>query len=113
VAKRYGADRGQRVAHSTAAAEDCLKPWPCPRDSLCIPPVIPPRQPQRPLPPATPPDADDDWPVDPGRPLGLRLLALLGALSFVMLGLSSLVPLLNPQPPAPPRAPDQPARSVG
>jgi hypothetical protein len=51
--------------------------------------------------------------VDPGRPLGLRLLALLGALSFVMLGLSSLVPLLNPQPAAPPRAPDQPARSLG
>ena len=39
---------------------------------------------------------DGDWPVDRGRPLGLRLLALLGALSFVMLGLSSLTPLLQP-----------------
>ena len=46
-----------------------------------------------------PPEPDDgDWPIDRGRPLGLRLLALLGAFSFVMLGLSSLVPLLHPQP---------------
>jgi len=75
---------------------------------------MPPRD-RRPSRPAPEPDGfeDNDWPVDRGRPLGLRLLALLGALSFVMLGLSSLVPLLNPQPPAPPRAPDQPARSVG
>jgi hypothetical protein len=52
-------------------------------------------QPQRkPQPPAIPDDGD--WPVDPGRPLGLRLLALLGAFSFVMLGLSSLAPLLQP-----------------
>ncbi len=28
--------------------------------------------------------------------LGMRLLALLGAFSFVMLGLSSLAPLLHP-----------------
>lgn len=50
------------------------------------------------------PNDDGDWPVDRGRPLGLRLLALLGALSFVMLGLSSLTPLLQPlrTPPAQP-----------
>ena len=45
----------------------------------------------------SPPEQQDgDWPVDRGRPLGLRLLALLGAFSFVMLGLSSLAPLLHP-----------------
>ena len=51
-------------------------------------------------------DDDGDWPVDRGRPLGLRMLALLGALSFVMLGLSVVVPLLHPQefqPPQPQR----------
>ena len=48
----------------------------------------------KPQPPFVPDDGD--WPVDPGRPLGLRLLALLGAFSFVMLGLSSLAPLLQP-----------------
>jgi len=50
--------------------------------------------------------------VDPGRPWGLRLLALVGALSFVMLGLSSLLPLLQTQPgeprPQPAPAPAQP-----
>ena len=55
---------------------------------------------------------DDDWPVDPGRPLALRLLALLGALSFVMLGLSVLAPLLHPPQPQPPRMPDQPEAPV-
>jgi hypothetical protein len=79
-------------------------------------PVIPPRnrRPQRPsrdqpVEPAADldPFEDDDWPVDRGRPLGLRLLALLGALSFVMLGLSSLAPLLQPQPANPPTMPDQ------
>jgi len=56
---------------------------------------------------------DDDAPlVDPGRNLGLRLLAFVGALSFVMLGLSSvLVPLLNPPPPPP--MPDQRERQLG
>jgi hypothetical protein len=50
--------------------------------------------------------SDDDEPlVDPGRSLGLRLLALLGAFSFLMIGLSSLVPLLQPTPPPP--MPDQ------
>jgi hypothetical protein len=47
----------------------------------------------------------DDWPVDRGRPLGLRILALVGAFSFVMIGASSLMPLL--QPPPPPPMPDQ------
>jgi len=41
----------------------------------------------------------DDWPVDPGRPWGLRLLALVGALSFLLLGINSLVPAFqNPAP---------------
>ena len=61
--------------------------------------------------PPLPPD-DDDWPIDRGRPLGLRLLALVGALSFEMLGLSSLAPLLQPQPPEP-RPPEPRANSVG
>ncbi|MCT0233307.1 hypothetical protein [Cyanobium sp. ULC084] len=43
-------------------------------------------------------DDGDDWPVDRGRPLALRWLALVGALAFVMLGLSSLQPLLQPAP---------------
>ena len=56
-----------------------------------------------------PPEPDDgDWPVDRGRPLGLRLLALLGAFSFVMLGLGSLAPLLHPPEPRPPAMPDRP-----
>lgn len=54
---------------------------------------------------------DGDWPVDRGRPLGLRLLALLGAFSFVMLGLSSLAPLLHPPQRRPPALPEPP--SVG
>ena len=33
----------------------------------------------------------DDWPIDQGRPWGLRLLALVGALAFVMLGINSLL----------------------
>jgi len=49
-----------------------------------------------------PPEPDDgDWPVDRGRPL-------LGAFSFVMLGLSSLAPLLHPPEPRPPAMPDRP-----
>jgi hypothetical protein len=50
-------------------------------------------------------DGQDDPLVDPGRALGLRLLALLGAVSFVILGLSSIAPLL--QPPAAPPMPHQ------
>ena len=48
-------------------------------------------------------DDGDDWPVDRGRPLGLRLLALVGALAFVMLGINSLLPVLQRphQPPLP------------
>jgi hypothetical protein len=47
---------------------------------------------------------DDEAMVDPGRSLPLRLLALLGAASFVMLGVSSVVvPLM--QPPEPPPMP--------
>ncbi|MFM2081146.1 MAG: hypothetical protein RLZZ124_1695 [Cyanobacteriota bacterium] len=57
--------------------------------------------------PANGAPADDDWPIARPRPLGLRLLALLGALAFVMLGLSSLAPLLHPGPETPPRWPDQ------
>jgi hypothetical protein len=45
-------------------------------------------------------EADDLQPAST-LPLPLRLLALLGALSFVMIGLSSLVPLLRPPPPPP------------
>jgi hypothetical protein len=52
------------------------------------------------LPPQQAPE-DQDWPVDPGRPLGLRLLALVGAVAFVMLGLSVVAPLLYPQPQPP------------
>jgi hypothetical protein len=48
----------------------------------------------------------DELPRSEGLSLPLRLLALLGAFSFVMLGLSSVLPLLRPEPPAP--LPDQP-----
>jgi len=49
---------------------------------------------------------DEDIPVDPGRPWPLRLLALVGAFSFLMLGLSSVVlPLLQRQPTGPTPAP--------
>jgi hypothetical protein len=56
----------------------------------------------RPLPPSQLPPApleDDELLEDRGRSMGLRLLALLGALSFVMLGISSIAPLLQPPPP--------------
>ena len=43
----------------------------------------------------------EGWDKDPGRPLGLRLLALLGALSFLALGISSLLPILQRQGPVP------------
>ena len=49
----------------------------------------------------------DGWDKDPGRPLGLRLLALLGALSFLALGVSSLLPTLQRTEPAP--QPKEPA----
>ena len=53
---------------------------------------------------------DEEPLVDRGRGLGLRLLALLGAISFLMLGVSSLTPLLQP---APPQLPDQRRGPVG
>ena len=54
---------------------------------------------------------DDELPVDRGRGLGLRLLALLGALSFLMLGISTIAPLL--QPALPPEMPDQRPKATG
>jgi hypothetical protein len=42
---------------------------------------------------------EDELLVDRGRSLGLRLLGLLGALSFLVLGISSIAPLLQPVPP--------------
>lgn len=52
----------------------------------------------------------EDWPIDQGRPLLLRLLALLGALGFVMLGVNSLLPAFEPPSPRP--MPDQRNRSI-
>ena len=54
---------------------------------------------------------DDELPVDRGRGLGLRLLALLGALSFLMLGISTIAPLL--QPALQPEMPDQRPKATG
>ena len=45
----------------------------------------------------------EGWDKDPGRPLVLRLLALLGALSFLALGISSLLPILQRPGPGPQR----------
>jgi hypothetical protein len=60
------------------------------------------RPPHRP----DPIDSGNEEPlVDRGRSLWLRLLALLGAFSFLMIGISSILPLL--QPPSPPSMPDQ------
>jgi hypothetical protein len=52
---------------------------------------------------------------DSGRPLGLRLLALLGAASFLLLGIASIVPLLQwlRMPPAPSSPLDPRQRPVG
>ncbi|MCP9917770.1 hypothetical protein [Cyanobium sp. ATX 6F1] len=62
--------------------------------------------------PSLPPDQDpDDWAVDRGMPLGLRLLALVGALSFVMIGITSLLPLFQPQ--KPPSLPEPPKAALG
>jgi hypothetical protein len=54
---------------------------------------------------------DDELLEERGRSLGLRLLALLGALSFLMLGISSIAPLL--QPASPPQLPDSRRSPVG
>lgn len=67
--------------------------------------MTPPPIPLRP-PPKPPDDEADDRLVDRGLPIGLRVLALVGALSFVMLGLNSLLPVFQ-TPPAPPSMPDQ------
>ncbi|MGB7563500.1 MAG: hypothetical protein WBM08_01990 [Prochlorococcaceae cyanobacterium] len=62
--------------------------------------------------PSLPPDEDpDDWAVERGRPFGLRLLAFVGALAFVMLGINSLLPLLQPQ--KPPSLPEPPKAALG
>ncbi len=61
---------------------------------------------QRPRPPKQFPQDPIDpegWDDDPGRPLGLRLLALLGALSFLALGISSLLSILQGPGPGPQR----------
>ena len=39
----------------------------------------------------------EGWDMDPGRPLVLLLLALLGTLSFLSQGISSLLPILQHQ----------------
>ncbi len=48
---------------------------------------------------------NDEFPEERGRGLGLRLLALLGAFSFLMLGISTITRLFPPSPP--PVLPDQ------
>ena len=63
---------------------------------------------RKPLPPLR--EEQDDWPIDQGRPLLLRLLALLGALGFVMLGVNSLLPAFEQPSPRP--MPDQRNRSI-
>ena len=62
----------------------------------------------KPLPPSM--EDQEDWPIDQGRPVLLRLLALLGALGFVMLGVNSLLPAFEPPSPRP--MPDQRNRSI-
>jgi len=42
----------------------------------------------------------EGWEKDPGRPLGVRMLALQGALSFLALGISNLLPILQRQGPS-------------
>ena len=63
---------------------------------------------RKPLPPSI--EDQEDWPIDQGRPMLLRLLALLGALGFVMLGVNSLLPAFEPPSPRP--MPDQRNRSI-
>jgi hypothetical protein len=66
---------------------------------------MPPHQPQQ-HPPSQAKEEIDDAPLEArGRSLGLRLLAMLGAVSFLMLGISSIAPLLQPAPT--PELPDQ------
>lgn len=63
---------------------------------------------RKPLPPSM--EDQNDWPIDKGRPWWLRLLALLGALGFVMLGINSLMPAFEQPSPRP--MPDQRNRPV-
>ena len=63
---------------------------------------------RKPLPPSM--EDQDDWPIDQGRPWLLRLLALLGALGFVMLGVNSLLPAFDQPSPRP--MPNQRNRSI-
>jgi hypothetical protein len=63
---------------------------------------------RKPLPPSM--EDQEDWPIDQGRPWLLRLLALLGALGFVMLGVNSLLPAFDQPSPRP--MPDQRNRSI-
>ena len=56
-------------------------------------------------------DDPDNWPIDQGRPWGLRLLALVGALAFVMLGINSLLPVF--QQPVPRPMPSLPSEGGG
>ena len=63
---------------------------------------------RKPLPPSM--EDQDDWPIDQGRPWLLRLLALRGALGFVMMGVNSLLPAFEPPSPRP--MPDQRNRSI-
>ena len=55
--------------------------------------------------------SDDDLPVSEGMPLPLRILAGVGALSFILMGLNGLVPLLRQpkRPTFPPLPPDSAA----
>lgn len=75
---------------------------PSSRCGVPVPRHLPGAAPRRPGPAPQAGGGEDDWPVDRGRPLGLRLLGLLGALAFVMLGLSVVAPLLQPRPQTPP-----------
>ena len=56
--------------------------------------------------------SDDDLPASEGMPLPLRILAGVGALSFILMGLNGLVPLLRPQPPLPPPLPSPDSAST-
>ena len=52
--------------------------------------------------PTTRPNDDDDLLQNPGRSLSSRLLALLGAVSMLLIGVGGIVaPLLQPSPPDP------------
>ena len=55
----------------------------------------------------------DDWPTEKERPWGLRLLALVGVVAFVMLGINSLLPIFQQPVPRPaPKLPDRGDRTA-